>query len=82
MIYMNTTLENIEKAANLLSVKERAALAHNLLKGLDDSEANEKYVESLWAKESEDRLDAYLRGEIGSSPFEEAVERARTRIKK
>ena len=79
---MNTTLENIEKAANLLSVKERAALAHNLLKGLDDSEANEKYIESLWAKESEDRLDAYLRGEIGASPFEEAVERARTRIQK
>jgi len=82
MIYMNTTLENIEKAANLLSVKERAALAHNLLKGLDDSEANEKYVESLWAKESEDRLDAYVRGEIGASPFEEAVERVRARIKK
>ncbi|MBX3244922.1 MAG: addiction module protein [Acidobacteria bacterium] len=79
---MNATLKSIEEAANLLSVRERAALAHNLLKGLDDADEDESYIESLWAKESEERLDAYLRGEIEASPFEDAVERVKARIRK
>lgn len=79
---MNATLKSIEEAANLLSVRERAALAHNLLKGLDYTDEDEEYIESLGTKESEERLDAYLRGEIEASPFEDAVERVRARIKK
>lgn len=79
---MNATLESIEEAADLLSVKERAALAHYLLKGLDDADEDESYIESLWAKESEERLDAYFRGEIAPSPFDEAVERVRAKIRK
>ena len=79
---MNATLESIKEAANLLTVKERAALAHNLLKGLDDTTEDESYIESLWAKESEERLDAYFRGEISSSPFEDAVKRVSAKIRK
>lgn len=79
---MNATLENIEQAARQLSVNERAALAHILLKGLDEAEGDEQYIESLWADEAEDRFDAYLNGETKAVPLEQAVDRVRARIRK
>lgn len=79
---MNATLESIERAARQLSVSERAALARSLLKGLDEPEADEKYIESLWASEAEDRVDAYLNGEIEASPMTEVVDRVSARIQK
>ncbi len=78
---MSTTLESIELAAQQLSINERAALAHSLLKGLDEAEGDERYIESLWASEAEDRLDGYLEGEIEASPMADVVERVRSRIR-
>ncbi|MBK9214021.1 MAG: addiction module protein [Chloracidobacterium sp.] len=77
---MNGTLESIEHAARGLAVHERAQLAHSLLKGLDESDADEPAIESLWATEAEDRLDAYQNGEIVSSPLDEVIDRVRSRI--
>lgn len=77
---MNTTLESIESAAKLLSISERATLVHNLLRDLEEPEGDEKYIESLWVSEAEDRLDAYLNGGIKSSPVSEVVTRVRSRI--
>ena len=79
---MNTTLESVERAANQLSASERAALAQRLLKDLDESEGDESQIESLWAIEGEDRLDAYNRGELESSPLEDVLERVRAEIGK
>lgn len=78
---MNATLESIETAAKLLSVSERATLAHNILKDLDDADGDEQYIETLWSAEAEDRLDAFLNGDIAASPLAEVVDRVRTRIR-
>jgi hypothetical protein len=79
---MNATLENIERAAKQLNIRDRAALAHSLLKGLNESEGDEKYIETLWANESEERLDAYFDGDLDSVPIDGAVERVLDRIRK
>lgn len=73
MIFLNMTLETIEEAAKQLGVKERAALAHTLLKGLDDGVDED--VEALWIAEAERRYDAYLRGEIEALPGDEVMAR-------
>lgn len=79
---MNATLESIEQAAKQLSLNQRAALAHTLIKDLDDeAEGDERYIETLWAAEAEDRLDAYLHGEIEASPMSDVVERVRANIR-
>jgi putative addiction module component (TIGR02574 family) len=77
---MDLTYETIEQAARKLTVKERASLAHNLLRDLDDGENEE--VEALWAAEAERRVDAYLRGEMESSPADEVIQRVRDRIRR
>lgn len=77
---MNMTYEAIEQAARQLTVKEKASLAHALLKDLD--EAEDEDVEALWAAEAERRYDAYLRGEMDSSPGDEVIARVRQRIQK
>lgn len=78
---MNPTFESIEQAAQRLSVRERAALAHNLLKGLDEAEGDAEYIESLWAIEAEGRVDAYLSGEMESFDGDEVTARLRERLK-
>lgn len=52
----------LEHEAMRLPAKERALLADALLGSLDDDAARE--VEAAWARESEDRLSAYRRGDL------------------
>jgi hypothetical protein len=78
---MEATLESVELAAKQLSVNDRAALAHLLLRNLDETEPDNSGFESLWVEESEDRLDAYLDGELEASPLDETVQRVRAGIK-
>ena len=78
---MNVSLESIEQAAMKLSVSERAALAHTVSNEHHKTEVDEAYVDSLWATEAEDRLDAYLRGEIESSTVDAVVAGIRKRLK-
>lgn len=74
---MILTLERIEQAAKQLSVRERGALANSLIKGVDEADGDEEYIESLWAAEAEHRIDAYLNGDLESSDGDEVMARLR-----
>lgn len=60
---MDQTILEIE--ALRLPAHQRALLADALLGSLDDEATQE--VERLWAREAEDRLAAFRRGEIASA---------------
>jgi len=75
---MQVTYESVEQAAKQLTMREKAALAHTLLKDLDEVEDDD--VEAIWAEEIERRAEAYKRGLITSSPTDEVVARVRARI--
>ncbi len=57
----------IEQALNL-PAEERAAVAERLLTSLEPELST---IDLLWAREAEDRLDAYELGEIKAIPAEE-----------
>jgi len=75
---MQVTYESVEQAAKQLTMREKAALAHTLLKDVDEVEDDD--VEAIWAEEIERRAEAYKRGLITSSPTDEVVARVRARI--
>jgi putative addiction module component (TIGR02574 family) len=52
---------------------ERAALVEEILASFDFTSREE--IDSLWAKEAEDRIDAYGRGEIKATTASKAFER-------
>ncbi len=56
-----------------LSPIERATLVEALLSSFDFPRRQE--VDALWAKEVEDRIDAYERGELQASPAEAVFDR-------
>jgi len=60
------TSDNIFKKALSLKPSEKARLLDKLLSSLDKSD---KKSDTLWAKEPEDRIDAYDRGELKSVTF-------------
>jgi len=49
-----------------LSPVERAELAENLLSSFEFQ--SRKKIDALWAKEAENRIDAYERGEMAAIP--------------
>ena len=78
-LLMSPLFDQVQKQAQLLTVQEKAALAHLLIEELDS--ASEPDVEQLWIAESRRRYEAYLRGELPSVPGDEAMASARQRIK-
>ena len=56
--------------ALLLPSTERAQIAEHLLRSLDSSTADR--IDTLWAAEAEDRIDAFERGEIEAVSAEDA----------
>ena len=56
-----TAPKNILKEALTLKPSEKAELVDKLLYSLDKPDSE---IDQLWAKEAEDRIDAYERGEI------------------
>ena len=78
---MEITFDDIKHSIPKLSFKERAALARTLLEGLHEAETDVD-LESVWAVEVERRSEAYITGEITSSPAEEVIERVRKQIRK
>ena len=62
----------LEKAIHLPPV-ERAELVEQILSSFDFPSRNE--IDALWAKEAEDRIDAYDRGEIKATPASQVFER-------
>ena len=61
--------DEIFRAALSLPEEVRVALADKLLESLDAAGQHE--IDSRWAEEAEDRIDAYDRGEIAAVPIEE-----------
>ena len=63
---MPTRLDEVLDEALKLGPMERAELVEHILASFDFPEREE--IDELWAQEAEDRLEAYDRGEIPSTP--------------
>ena len=64
--------EALEKALSLPPV-ERAELVEGILSSFDFP--LRQNIDASWAREAEERVDAYDRGEMSASPAEEVFER-------
>ena len=76
---MSSQFDDLEKRVRTLSREEKAALARVLIDELDP--VNEPGVDELWLEEARRRYDAYRRGEMQSAPGDEAMARARSRLR-
>ena len=76
---MSSQFDDLEKRARSLSREEKAALARVLIDELDP--VNEPGVDELWLEEAHRRYDAYRRGEMQATPGDEAMVRARSRLR-
>jgi hypothetical protein len=71
---MNTRVEDLIEQARVMTAEERVAA----LDALQELVAPpDQAWAGAWARESEDRLDAYLRGEIVAEDFDGVMERMR-----
>ena len=76
---MSSQFDDLEKQARSLSREEKVALARVLIDELDP--VNEPGVDELWLEEARRRYDAYRRGEMQSISGDEAMARARNRLR-
>jgi putative addiction module component (TIGR02574 family) len=67
---MNPTTETLSAQAVQLPPEERMALVERILDSLDEPDAS---LDALWAKEADDRLAAYRRGEIRAVALSDVV---------
>ena len=68
------TTDSIFKKASTLSPSEKAQLIDRLISTLDKSD---KEIDELWAKEAEDRIDAYDQGKIKAISLEKVLQKYR-----
>ena len=73
---MTEAAKELSAKARKLSPAERLELVDDLLASLDEADAQ---IDRLWAKEAEERLAAYRRGEIKAVPLREVL--AKYRVK-
>jgi len=66
---MSSELQNIEKAAEGLSLEQRARLVRRLIAGLDIGEDQD--AEQVWLDEAERRLSDYRSGKTTARPANE-----------
>lgn len=71
---MTATLKELEQQARTLGAEDRAKLAESLLESLHSPLSD---IEAAWAREIEDRVAAYDRGEIQSYAAEDVLAEAR-----
>jgi putative addiction module component (TIGR02574 family) len=69
-----TTTDNILKEALTLRPSEKAQLIDKLISSLDKSD---KEIDKLWAKEAEDRIDAYDQGKLKAISLEKVLQKYR-----
>ena len=69
-----TATDNIFKKALTLSPSEKARLIDKLISSLDKPD---KEIDELWAKEAEDRIDAYDQGKIKVISLEKVLQKYR-----
>lgn len=74
---MSANSEQVLKQALALPAQERAELVEQLLATLQTPP--DPHLDELWAREAEDRLDAYDRGELKAVPAEEVFSRIKQR---
>lgn len=67
---MNSATETLSVQAMRLPPDERIALAERILDSLDEPDAS---LDALWAKEADDRLAAYRRGEIRAVALSDVI---------
>ena len=70
---MERSKEILKKALDL-SPSEKAKLIDRLLNSLEKPDSN---LDELWAKEAEDRIDAYEKGELLALSIKEVIEKYR-----
>ena len=73
---MTESAKELSAKARKLSAAERLELVDDLLASLDEPDPQ---MDRLWAKEAEERLAAYRRGEIKAVPLQEVL--AKYRVK-
>ena len=73
---MTDAARNLSAKARKLSADERLELVDDILASLDEPDPA---IDRLWAKEAEERLAAYRRGEIKAVPLQEVL--AKYRVK-
>ena len=73
---MATRFEDLERQAQALSAEERARLAEALLESL---RAPLSEIETAWAREIEERVAAFDRGEVSAHDAEAVFAAARRR---
>ena len=69
-----TNSDNIFKEVLLLRPSEKARLIDKLISSLDKPD---KEIDELWAKEAEDRIDAYDQGKLKAVSLEEVLQKYR-----
>ncbi len=69
-----TTADNILKEALTLKPFEKAQLIDKLISTLDKPDSE---IDELWAKEAEDRIDAYDQGKLKAVSLEEVLKKYR-----
>jgi len=74
------SLASIQNEIGQLNPKERAMLIDLLWESLDESRIRE--VETKWAAESEDRIDAFERGELSAVDGPSALRDLRSSLRK
>jgi putative addiction module component (TIGR02574 family) len=77
---MSASSEQILQQVLGLSPEDRAEIVERLLASFQTPP--DPRLDELWAREAEDRLDAYDRGELGAVPAEDVfakIERQRTK---
>jgi putative addiction module component (TIGR02574 family) len=67
---MKSTAESLSAQATQLPPEERMALVERILDSLDEPDAS---LDALWAKEADDRLAAYRRGEIRAVALSDVI---------
>lgn len=76
---MASNFKNIEKEARALNSEEKASLARILIDDLDTQ--SDQDVELLWKQEAQNRYKLYQAGKLDSVQGEDAMQRARERLK-
>ena len=67
---MNQTAETLSAQAVQLPPEDRLALVERILDSLEEPDAS---MDALWAKEADDRLAAYRRGQIRALTLSDVI---------
>ena len=73
---MTESTKTLSIEARKLSPAERIDLVDDILASLDEPDSS---IDGQWAREAEDRMAAYRRGEIRAIPLEEVLAKYRAK---